>query len=1184
PPRESPPHGAPTVIRRQMGNAPIDTTDDQNQKEEACAYKGIAFTLYIGTCDGFSHFDSLTGAFTPYNKPPGTPNSLTNNTINALYKGFGEEGHIWLGTEKGLHRFNRKTGKITNFSNHPNAPKSLANNWIYSFYRDRSGVFWIGTGADGIYKVNPYGSQFVSYLKHVDTPHSQVDSSIDDIYLGSKGKLWLGTAGGLKIFDRATQQFTHYKHEPDNPHSLSYTEVRCIYEDASGVFWIGTRGGGLNRFDRDKETFTHNYAPPVADDHFNFDKVDCIFEDRSRRLWVGYYGGGLNCLAPDRKQYAHYRHQPQNPNSLTDDCIGSICQDRSGIFWLGGQQGLNRLDLRTGKITHFKHRHDEPGSLSHDYILCIFEDSRGALWIGTQGGGFNRLDKQENRFAHFTEKNGLPNNVVYGIMEDDDGLLWLSTNKGLAQFNRETGRFTNYAGADGLQSDEFNFGAYCKSKDGEFFFGGINGFNAFFPRDILKNSYEPPIVFTKFSIFNKEVHIGRLTDGRKVLPKSITELETLVLTYDDTIFSLQFAALNYVSPEKNQYAYMMEGFEKEWNYVGNRNFVSYNSLKAGQYTFRVKGSNNDGLWNREGASVRIIIIPPFWQSKLFKFFMFALALGLVYFFYRLHIRSMEKRSRMLEEVVNRRTEEVQKEREVAEDANLSKSRFLARMSHEIRTPMNAVIGFTEMLQDTRLSEEQAEFVRSIRQGGQTLLILIDDILDFSKIEAGKLTFEPIDFDLEVTAFDVCELMAPRIDGRPIELRCLIDENVPALVIGDAGRFRQVFINLIGNAIKFTERGEVRLSLDVDKEKDNRLLIHTRIKDTGIGISEDKVNAIFEEFKQADDSTTRKFGGTGLGLAICRQIARLMDGNVWAESRVGHGSVFHFTAWVQKSSKTQLPRKILPHLRGRRVLIADDNADNMEIVTYYLEKMGMQVTALDTAEKVPLFLQENADSGNPMDLCILDIHSPGIKGREILENIRNNPSYSALPVLAFTTSTINRTGDFREWGFDGVLPRPVHRRKLVQMITRLLSEADSEAEPIDEIADLPPVTPETPVQRGWDKSAARQETVIHSPRPWLTQHSLAEEAKHSVCILLVEDNPINCKLAGFMLTKAGYHVHTVHNGKEAVDTFSASPENFDLIFMDVQMPVMDGKEATKQIRAKGRTQVPNIAVTADIIKG
>ncbi len=888
--------GAVTYFRANPAN-PFDPGTISNDRIWHM-YKDRSGNIWIGTDGGLNRYSPIEKRFFHYRSNGTDPESLSNDNVRVIYED--QQGTIWVGTEGGLNILDLQKERFKHYLPNPVDPGAISHFQVRSVYEDRSGVIWVGTRLGGLNRYYRYKEKFQHFYHKPNEPNSLGSNIVWCLWEDQYGDVWVGSTQGLDRLERENNRFTHYRYRPDDPTTISSDAVWSLYEDREGNLWIGTLDG-LNRWDPENEEFQRY---PEVDGALSDKRILSFLQDRSGFLWIGT-SHGLNRLEPRTGKVEQYHSDPDNPESLSDRRIRVIYEDWEGILWVGTPSGFCKFDRVSNTFLRYTPAPDTASLSSYNNIYHLYEDQVGRFWIAS-GGGLYRFDRKEETFVRYGTKHGLPNEVIYSILEDQRGKLWMSTNNGISCFDPRTETFRNFHARDGLQSNEFNAFAFHRGRDGEMFFGGINGFNAFFPGNITVNPFPPPVVITDLKVFNRSVRPGEEVMGHKILEKSISHTRSLQLSHRHASFTFEFTGLHFGAPRRNRFAYKMEGLEETWNYVGNRRFVTYTYLPAGDYVFRVKSANSDGVWSEDGTSLELTITPPFWKTTWFYFLLGINILLVILGFYGLRVRQLRRQEKRLTRLVKERTEELkaanehaQRERRAAEAANRYKSDFLARLSQEIRGPMNAIIGFADLTLDSFLNEDQNEFVTAIRESGEAVLATVNEILDLSRLEAGLVTPDRVTFDPRAVAQYVCRLMIPRLEGKAIRVKCPLDSQLPAKVKGDAGRFRQVLINLMGNAARFTETGEIRLSITMEKEEKKRVLLHTIVRDSGCGIPEEQLEHIFEPFQQVHAPNPRSLTGTGLGLAICRQISRLMEGDVWVESQPGEGSAFHFTAWVDK---------------------------------------------------------------------------------------------------------------------------------------------------------------------------------------------------------------------------------------------------------------------------------------------
>jgi len=1136
--------------------------------------------LWLGMRSGLVHFKD--GSVRRYT----TLDGLAGNEVHAVY--LAHDGSLWAGSNHGLSRF--ANGRFQTYTVRTGLPSNL----ILSLREDAAGALWMGTGDAGVARY--YGGKFSSYGPKQGFVSDVVFTTFED----QEGNLWIGTgAGGLvRLRDGSFTTITSRE-------GLSSDPILGVFEDRDGAIWAGTFGTGVDRIQNGKVRVL------TKRDGLSSNKIFSIAQDASGDIWFGTRDGGLDRYHAGR--ITVYRRK----DGIPCDFVACLYVDRKGTLWVGTRGGLSRFD---GKRFFTYTTKD---GLSSDFVLSLYQDSQGALWVGTHGGGLNRF--QNGRFTTFTTRDGLSNNVVMSITGDPDGTLWIATNGGGLDRFRD-GKFVTYSSrnglyedgilsmvddglgylwltsdrgifrvskrrlqefaehrvhwieprafdlSDGLKSLDCNgaFQPSCwRGRDGRLYFPTMKGLSVVDPAHLTEESAAP------------RVRIERVfADGKGYNPSGLIRLPP-----GEGRLEFDFTALSFAAPERVRFRYQLRGFDRNWVEAGTRRVAYYTNIPPGKYTFQVAAANGSGIWSDPGASVSLRLEPHIYQSYPFAIFCALSAFGLAYGAYRIRMQRVRAHEAKLIALVNERTyaleqheaalrrsrdelaarvlelkaenrerrraqQELKVAKEQAEAANRAKSEFLANISHEVRTPLNGIIGMVQLALESELTPEQRQCLELAASSADLLLSIINDLLDFSKIEAGKLELEAVEFGLRRHLDRTIRSMGVRAAQKGLELICRISPRVPERLIGDPIRLTQILVNLIGNAIKFTERGSVLVRIELDRREGEDVCLRFTVSDTGIGIPRERQSAIFEAFTQADGSFTRKYGGTGLGLTISSKLAAMMGSTIWVESEVGKGSTFGFTLRLRLAPQEGRPEMdealgAKPALSGKMVLAVATSA-NLELLEELLTDWGAQVIlARDAIAAQEVLLKCDQTAAIP-DLVILDADLAQESGFALAQAVRSAWPDLAIVMLLNPASTFAGASRCRELGIASHLIKPISAFHLAEAIGEALREGRS----------------------GIAFGA--------------TDKRLENSSAGALRILLVEDNPINCMVARRLLEKQGHTVIAAHNGREAIQQVEELDWKIDLVFMDVQMPEMDGLETTLMLREKERRRgvhLPIIAMTA-----
>ncbi|MCB0593868.1 MAG: response regulator [Lewinellaceae bacterium] len=939
-------------------------------------------------------------------------------------------GHLWFVGKKGLQLFDpylEVTYDIREREKH-------AIDWsgIFSFYEDRTGVIWIGTASTGLLKFAPSAYKFNVFMPTPEEIENQTISFAFPMFEDSRGYLWKKALNGTNryFFDshRGLQIAVHYPFQ-----------MGSFLQDRNDMLWL-TTSEETKRFDlKTGKLLRSNVEVPGA---------KCL-QDREGWIWSATYGQGLFRFNPSSGEVINFRHEPGNPNSISSDYLGGVMlEDSDGTIWAGGYGGLKKYNPKTGNFSAY---------LEDITVDDMHSDNSDGIWLGTPGMGLYHFDKKTGLAQKYSKKEGFPTNRFKAVREDDHGDLWISSDVGLIHFRpgADTSTWHVYNEQDGLPTSVFSYGA-CKRKNGEMIFSLWGGaFILFHPDSLQDDTFLPEAAFVDFKLFNRPVEIGVKNSP---LASSIWTTDHLVLRHDQNVFSLEYTAFHFAAPEQNEFAYRMEGIDQDWHNVGNRHTVNFAGLQPGEYTFRVKAANHDGLWGEEKA-LQITILPPWWETW-WAYSCYALSTaGLLWAIYNWRKRRWQLKAQLALE---------QQEAVRLKELDQFKTNFYTNITHEFRTPLTIILGMVEQVKNDP-EKWYNEGLQMIRRSGNNLLRLVNQMLDLSKVEAGVLPVNMVQGDVIAYLKYVLESFHSLAENKDITVHFQSDKE--ALVMDyDPEKLREIMSNLLSNAIKFTPKGgsvkvEVRslpgrapylmevgakTGAKLEKPGDLPLGLRVVVTDNGKGISKERLDKIFGRFYSNADPQAGESGGAGIGLALTQELVKLLGGEITVQSEVGKGSQFTVTLPIANEAKLENPPEIEPDPGKARspigekeqvagagedvphLLIIEDNRD----VVRYLFSILEQDYQLEVAENGKEGLEKALET--IPDIILSDVMMPEMDGFELCDKLKMDFRTSHIPIILLTAKAdMPSRIEGLERGADAYLAKPFHKEELQVRLHKLL---------------------------------------------------------------------------------------------------------------------------------------------------
>lgn len=1041
--------------------------------------------FWIGTDGGLVRWVRTSGEMKWYVPEPGRKSSLTHLTVNSITQDV--LGNIIIGTLGGLNIYHETTDDFEKISESTVRDYCLSSEFINAVLADNQGNVWIGTDKGGVNQYNVHQKQFY-YIGLASSGIKGLNCATVNSVLDEKSVLWVGTAGGgLNVISKNTGTYSYYKYSAFDPSSISSDFITSIIRDKHSHLWIGTWGNGLNRLIESggKKRF-ERYNTQSSSIRSNL--ISSLWEDPRGFIVVGTFDG-IDLFYPQQKEFVPFARHIKMRN-ITE--VGCILQDTRGDYWFGSRIGLfyikgNKIedDLSDSDIRHFVNIPGDDNSIPGNYITSLCEDKHGDIWAGTYGNGICRISQTGSyykKFDSFTEKDGLCNNVVYAMIEDEKGFIWLSTDNGLSRFNPVDGVFRNFYVTDGLQSNQFYWSAANKNTEGWLYFGGTEGLNYFNPDSIRDHDYKPHVMLTDLKIFNQSVPIGIWKSNKSILEKSITETNEIKLSWHENVFSLEFSALDYDQPEKIMYRYKMEGVDNGWVQVSsNRRFANYTNLKGGEYRFCVQSSNSSGLWVEKPTELKITITPPFWETNWFRILCVVTVLLSFVGYYQYRTHRLKTRKRELEKMVHERTAKIEEQNIRLEHQNLEisqqrdklielnkrvqlvnqlKLRFFTNISHEFRTPLTLIMGVMERFSESwKGDKETYQLVDLANRNARRLLHLINQLMEFRKIETGKTQLKVTKGDLSTFLNSILSSFNQLAREKNISYT-IIRHPEPAETWFDHEKLENIIYNLVSNAFKYTpEQGAITVDYSVSASEmpadhkhgdQNNNQLKISVTDTGIGIPKDQIQHIFKSFFRVNNNATLKARGSGIGLSLTHELVKAHHGNIFVESTVGKGSTFTVQLPCDKSfyglDETGTDMPFVPESTKLRTdyLVEEVKAAGRDISKPAVDKTSEKplllivednqdlrhFISINLRNKYQILEAQNGRQGCEMakrfspQLIISDIMMPEMDGLELCTRIKENILTSHIPVLLLTArTTVENWIEGLESGADDYIPKP-----------------------------------------------------------------------------------------------------------------------------------------------------------------